>query len=498
MGWGSEASRNLIPNPEFSEIVMPTGLPRGWGRQVRPIPGVVPSQVFLCRVEGNPHKFLALKGSPDRNGQVYCEISGIKPYTDYLLEFLAYRPQFTNGVYLEVELFGKRHPVNQHCSYGRVQPIFLKINSGNHRGPARLVFSNPFSEPLAFASPSLRRLGPPKGQSEAGISARLPGFFPIGIFGATLEGLPEIRAAGFNAVQSYDAKPDVQRQMAAACGRLGLKFLPNFRRYQADLSHELGGRPHLLGFYLEDEPELRSVPPKELQTLKERLQQDHPGVLTTVAMVRPQMVAHYRQAADVFLLDPYPVPQMPMTWMSESLEEAARYVPRERLWAIIQAFGGGKHTIDGWSRRPNYLEMRCLTYLALVHGAHGIFYFVYPEVRAEPQAWEGLQKIVSQLRRLYTWLVIPNDSQRFKIEMLSPFKADAAGKPAVHFCQKSRGQEQLLFLVNVIDRPVSFFLHGFSSEVEHLTEFFSGQKIAVMEGNIREELGPYEVSVYHY
>ena len=59
-------------------------------------------------------------------------------------------------------------------------------------------------------------------------------------------------------------------------------------------------------------------------------------------MLRPQMVAEYRDAADVFMLDPYPVPNMPMTWLSDSLEEAARQVPRERLWAVIQAFGGDK------------------------------------------------------------------------------------------------------------------------------------------------------------
>ena len=489
--WGDETGPNLLPNPEFSEIVPPTGLPRGWQRRVSKVPGVPASQVFISRVSGNPHKFLALQGSPDRSGQVYCEVKGIQPHTDYLLEFLAYRPKFTNGVYLEVELLGQRHLINQHCAYDKVQPIFLKVNSGNSRGSARLVLRNTSGEILAFASPSLRRLKAPPGQGKGDTSGRLPSFFPIGIYGATLEGLAEIRAAGFNAVQSYDIDPQGLRQLTAACGRLGLKFLPNFRRYQADLSRELGGRPDLLGFYIEDEPEIHSVPPEKIEILKQRLQQDHPGVLTAVAMVRPQMVAYYRQAADVFMLDPYPVPHMPMTWMSESLERAAQHVSRERLWAVIQAFGGEKHTSQGWPRLPTYPEMRCLTYLALVHGAHGVFYFIYPEVRAEPQAWEGLKKIVGQLRRLHPWLVLSNEPHSFRLEMISPFKADAAGAPAVHFCQKSRGGERLLFMVNVIERPVSFFLHGFSAGIDYLTDFFSGQKTVVMDGNIREELGPY-------
>jgi hypothetical protein len=327
---------------------------------------------------------------------------------------------------------------------------------------------------------------------------RLPGFFPWGIYAAGPEDLPEIRAAGFNAVQSYDSNPETIRRMAAASARLGLKFLPNFRSYQADISRELGGRPELLGFYIEDEPEGRSVPPKNLRALKESLQGDHPGVLTAVAMLRPQMVAAYRGATDVFLLDPYPVPHMPMTWLADTIEEAAQYVSRERLWAVIQAFGGEKWAKDGWPRPPTQMEMRCLTYLALAHGVHGLFYFSYPEVRRHPASWEGLKRIVGELRQLRTWLVLPNERTSLRLEMTSPFKADAAGRPAVHFCQKERQGEHLLIVVNVINQPVSFFLHGFPRGVTGLTEFFQRRLGVILDGNLREELGPYEVRLYSY
>ena len=183
-------------------------------------------------------------------------------------------------------------------------------------------------------------------------SVRLPKFFPVGIYAAGPDDLTEIRAAGFNAVQSYDSKPDNIRRVAAASARLGLKYLPNFRGDPANLSRELGGRPEILGFYIEDEPEGRSVPPEKIKALKDSLKQDHPGVLTAVAMLRPQMIAAYREAADVFMVDPYPVPNMPMTWLADSLDEAARHIPRDRLWAVIQAFGGAKWAKHGWPRLP--------------------------------------------------------------------------------------------------------------------------------------------------
>ena len=239
-------------------------------------------------------------------------------------------------------------------------------------------------------------------------------------------------------------------------------------------------------------------PRKKCKALKESLKQDHPGVLTAVAMLRPQMVEAYRESADIFMVDPYPVPNMPMTWLSDTLEEAARHVPRERLWAVIQAFGGDKWAKDGWPRRPTYMEMRCLTYLAVVHGAHGIFYFSYPEVRADSTSWEALKKIAAELRQLRTWLVVPDAPQSLRLEMTSPFKVDANGRPAVHFCQKKQGAENLLILVNVIDRPVSFYLKGFRPAGALAHRDFQQQKSVVQDGNIREELGPYEVRLYHY
>ena len=496
---GKEAGPNLVPNPEFRESQREPGLPEGWHWDNRKIAGVEPSQVYFCRVTGQPGKFLAIAGGPDRNGRVWRRIKNIRPHTYYLLQFLAYRPKFTNGVYLEVEIFSQRHLINQHLTYGKVQPISLTVNSQDFRGSTRLSVENPHREVLAFGSPSLTRVEPESEAEDPLDFVRLPTIFPVGIFAAKPEDLSDIRAAGFNAVQTYDSQPDTIRKMALASEKLGLKFLPNFRSYRADISRELGGSSELLGFYIEDEPEGRSVPPEKMRVLKESLKRDHPGVLTAVAMVRPQMVEAYREAADIFMLDPYPIPNMPLTWLADTLEEASRYVPRERLWAVIQAFGGGDEQVKcGWPRLPTYLEMRCLTYLALVHGAHGVFYFSYPDVHGDAKAWEGLTGIVGELRQLRTWLNIPNEACGLRLEMTSPFRADAAGRAAVHFCQKHRESDFLLILVNVIDRPVGFFLTGFPNKTMLLTECFGRETAVIRDNNFRGELGPYEVRVYNF
>ena len=84
------------------------------------------------------------------------------------------------------------------------------------------------------------------------------------------------------------------------------------------------------------------------------------------------------------------------------------------------------------------------------------------------------------------------------VEMTSPFKADADGRPAVHFCHKRRGTEDMLILVNVIDRPINFYLQGFQPAVPRLTEFFHQSQLVVRNGNIRGELGPDEVPSDRY
>lgn len=488
---------NLLPPLVLGDPGQKLVLPPGWHREDRQIPGVEASKIYISRDPGHSGELLAVVGGPDRGGCVWCQVSGIRPQTDYTLKFLAFRPKFTNGVYFEVEIFGQRHLINQHFSYGKVQPIILRVNSREVRGSTRLVIENPHQEILAFGAPSLR-IGPVQKTQRQSESIWLPAFFPVGIYGAGPDDLPAIRAAGFNAIQSYDSRPGIITRLAALSANQGLKYLANMQHYQEGLSEKLGGQPELLGFYIEDEPEGRSVPPVKPAELGAALKKDHPGVLTALAMLRPQMVTDYRDAADIFMIDPYPVPDMPMTWLSDCIEEAGRSVSKERLWAVIQAFGGDKWAQDGWPRRPLKVEMRCLSYLAVVHGARGIFYFSYPEVSSDPAAWQDLQGVVRELQDLQPWLVLPNLTSRLRLEMTSPFKVDATGRPAVHFCEKQQGHDHLLVLVNVINHPVSFYLQGFSKQIGWVEEKFLHQKSVVRDGNIREELGPYEVRIYKF
>ena len=209
-----------------------------------------------------------------------------------------------------------------------------------------------------------------------------------------------------------------------------------------------------------------------------------------MAVVRPQICRDFEWAADFFMLDQYPVPYMPMTWLSESLDRAADEVGPDRLASIIQAFGGEKHADVGWPRLPTWQEMDCLAFLSIVHGSRAVFFFTYSIIGKTKQGRERLGRVVGRLNRIYPWLLEENLDQSVEVEMVSSNRVDPAGRPAVQCCVKRKGDEQLLIAVNTIGTYVETELSA--KGIAHGLEVFSGEDYVVVDGKIRVKLGPYE------
>ena len=72
-----------------------------------------------------------------------------------------------------------------------------------------------------------------------------------------------------------------------------------------------------------------------------------------MTLVRPRFVRQYRCAADIFLMDQYPLPSQPLTWLSDSLDQARSLAGEDRVWAVVQAFGGAGSADGGWPRMPH-------------------------------------------------------------------------------------------------------------------------------------------------
>jgi hypothetical protein len=260
-------------------------------------------------------------------------------------------------------------------------------------------------------------------------------FFPIGMYGVPSEDFKELSEIGFNAASYFSSAPDSLLPALSAARANSLKVLVSPSAVLQPLHSD-----SILGWYLEDEPEGRSISPKILfnrraALLRQEFQQ--PGV---IVLNRSWRAVDYAPAADIIMTDPYPIPFEPLSWLSANLDEIHAAVgsdPAKRVWAVIQAFGWnyGSDAVreTGLGRDPTGDEVRTLTYLALAHKAQGLFYYVYKSgnyfIKERGNLWEGLKKTVGEVRQLLPVIQAPEARLDFKTDS---DKTDASGIPAVH------------------------------------------------------------------
>ena len=323
--------------------------------------------------------------------------------------------------------------------------------------------------------------------------------FPLGLYGTSPEDFVSMVGSPFNLVR-VGAEPG----LVLRAHRLGLSC---FVRMPLDASAliekaalfaagdvRLGPQDR---FYIDDEPELRSVDPSMLREHREHLHALWPDTPGIMANVRPQCVADYRDAADVFMMDQYPIPSMPMTWLSDSMDEARELSgDGKEIWAIVQAFGGKKMSRHGWPEFPSYEQMRCLSTLALIHGARGILYYTYSSIKKQPERWQDVCDIGFQIRSMEPWLLSGNPVLRLPVTMTSAFRSDAKGRPAVQVGMIKDAGRTLVMAVNVTDRPVAGIIHGLPKGLDAVHAPFDNGATVVRDGTVQASFAPWQVRVW--
>jgi len=359
-----------------------------------------------------------------------------------------------------------------------------------------------------------------------GRAQRVPAdFFPIGIYSAPIEAFGELRQAGFNLVQSYITDLDYIKNYVESAGRHDLKALSSIRNLRPGpetsallikLKHTAG----LYGWYIEDEPEGRGVSPSQLWKLSRFIHDHDPYHPTSLVNIRSGKVADYGPAVDIAMVDPYPIPHMPMTWLSDSIDEARRSVEDgKHVWAVIQAFSWAHRFAEG--RFPTYDEGRCLTYLSIVHGAQGILFFSYPSAREndpELKHWAGVKRIAGELREAYSLLLAPNREEKPRLETVyfserhknekGLLAYDANGNPAIHYATKEIesnkagsenkliGSGKYLIAVNVIGKLVEA-VFSYQSLADGFAEvIFENRTVPVSQNKMKDRFNPYAVHIY--
>lgn len=340
-------------------------------------------------------------------------------------------------------------------------------------------------------------------------------YFPVGMY--TLQDgkgsdhdsiLREASEAGFNTTVFYAYTVDTVTPLLDAAGRNGIKAfvyptipfsIEGPDKTLADAAKDVAARknhPALLGWYLVDEPEgigkAAADKTRELYQIVKEADQNHP---CSLVIMSPGAAAKYRTCTDIMWIDPYPIPHSPVTYVTDCVSGAVKAVEKDKpVWTIPQAFdwsvwNTGK--VNG-VHRPTNEEERCMTYLALVHGAKGIIYWAHTGskyyIRDYPDHWAYMKRLAGEMHDLTPSLLTPDSEV---IPSLEPKDA-----PIDTMVKRLNGQTYV-FAVNHDTKActVKLSLPGTtaSASVEVL---FEKRSVNAENGAWQDDFKPLEVHVY--
>ena len=189
--------------------------------------------------------------------------------------------------------------------------------------------------------------------------------------------------------------------------------------------------PAMLAWYLNDElPRGLAPQPQAYYRRIAQLDPNHPCYIVLCNMAE---LSYFTDTTDVMGVDPYPIPTSPVTVVRDWMEAANRATHRDMpTWLVPQAFAWYQHNPEGsdrsriptaeelrTGRAPTYEEARCMTYLALAHGAKGLVYWCYYNMRVLPQyaeMWGWMKKIGAEVQALSPVLLSPDVLGRVRCE----------------------------------------------------------------------------------
>jgi hypothetical protein len=492
---GFEAKKNLLPSPEWTmdsegDKQAPASWQKGDGGTVRD------SRYLFQPGTKKNSGMLGIAAGLDRHGVWKAALPSCDPGKRYRFSADFFREDLKGAAYPEIEVWGQHYLLNTHRVVGQFQNLRVSVPCPQDLKESENAFSFKNKAPgttFWLRNPELvEDLSRPVKQDFAGDTH----FFPIGAYGATADNIALMKEMGLNS-----AVMPMNEKSLDACIHNDMHCLLSVPHDPEELLlavNTLADRvaKGRFSFYVNDEPEIRSFPRWRARDIQRILHDRFPEIPTSMAIVRPQNIADYVGSSDLFMLDQYPVPFMPMTWLSESMDQAAASVGRNRLQSVIQAFGGSEWIADGWPRLPTFEEMNCLTFLSIIHGSRGVYFYSFPIISVNEQGIKDFQRVVGRLQKILPWLKRMNHPEPVAIEMLSANRYDPKGNPAVHCAYKENESEQMLLCVNTLPTYTSASLSLPVGGKMVWQESFDGSKALAVNGALQIDFLPLEVKVF--
>lgn len=328
-------------------------------------------------------------------------------------------------------------------------------------------------------------------------------FFTLGMYHVGEADLPAVAALGINTVQGWGGNLERARRFLDAARQNGLKVLLEMGgmvdqtvNRQAIEAHVQAFKDHpaLLAWYVRDEPSPAQQPVvREAAELFRRLDPAHP---TYMVSCRPSEFAAEAHLADIFAVDPYPLPGGAITTVAKWTDAARKATLDERpVWLIPQAHDNTSYDRkppERGARPPTPEQERCMLYQCLIHGAKGIVWYTWDDgpnmgVKYHP----AMQAVIRELCAEATALapLLRDGSQR-------PLSA-AEGK--VHGLVAAAPAGHCLLVVNTAaERVTAEFEVDEAVPGQAFTPVGNGAATACQGKRLRLDLAPLAAQAYRF
>lgn len=342
---------------------------------------------------------------------------------------------------------------------------------------------------------------------------KLP-FFPFGFYcySPVYSSLPEEEVVkGFNVLSAYQKivpeSIDERKAYMDRCAELGMKVHYNLlsvsggggvgskidgisdEEKQKRLINEIKtfrDHPALLGWYISDEPNSKSITPDQMEEIYRTVKENDPWHPVSIVFMAPFLTSKkYFKALDIVMADPYPVPDNPITLPGDVAGQLkSEFKGKKPVWIVPQAFGGG----EIWSREPTIQEIRSMTYQSIINGATGIQYFVRQGLNYFPKSaatWGECGRMAIEVAELTPWLL--SDEDIIPVETYS--------KNVLATSRTHNGQ-LIILTVNKINEPVTTFLRVKGLLNGKARVLFENRTTSITGGMIPVQLSPLGSQVY--
>jgi len=234
--------------------------------------------------------------------------------------------------------------------------------------------------------------------------------FPIGIYQAdNPEHLVRLNEAGFDAILPYTNDPVLLGALADEATRLRMRIVaaPEKAILQ-DVS--LTRDWPIDAWYLFDEPDVRKMSSTTLQGISDQIRAWDPIRPQTFVIGQGSPARVYGHIGDILMMDWYPVPHKATDSVADQIDIVMAAIPKGKpFWMVIQAYDWADEVTDpaklkmgGGLRFPNRSEIRFMSYLSVLHGARGLFYFCLRKkgktLFEYPELWQGVSGVSREIK----------------------------------------------------------------------------------------------------